>query len=86
VTVTTSDPAGSAAGLRAAFDLTAQVIDNIVRVERADGHRFVPQLVEKFPGWVETVQVGRPDAGGCFREAHRPPVLGGEKLDEIQRG
>jgi ABC-2 type transport system ATP-binding protein len=66
VTVTTSDPAGLAAGLRAAFDLTAQVIDNVVRVERADGHRFVPQLVEKFPGLVETVQVGRPTLEDVF--------------------
>ncbi len=66
VSVTTSDPAALVAGLRAAFDITAGVFDNVVRVERADGHRFVPQLVEKFPGLIESVQVGRPTLEDVF--------------------
>lgn len=66
ITVTGPDPAGLAAGLKSAFDLAAQVIDNAVRVEREDGHRFVPQLVEKFPGLVETVRVGRPTLEDVF--------------------
>lgn len=66
ITVTGPDPAGLAAGLTSAFGLAARVFDNVVRVERADGHRFVPQLVEKFPGLVETVQVGRPTLEDVF--------------------
>lgn len=53
-------------GIRSAFGLTAQIIGNTVRLEQADGHRFVPQLVEKFPGLVETVQVGKPTLEDVF--------------------
>lgn len=66
ITVTGPDPDGLAAGLLSAFGLAARVFDNTVRVEREDGHRFVPQLVEKFPGLVETVQVGRPTLEDVF--------------------
>ena len=35
-----------------------QEIDGAVRIEREEGHRFIPQLVEAFPGLIETVHVG----------------------------
>lgn len=66
VTVTTSDPARLIEGVRLKFGLTATEMDGAVRIEREEGHRFVPQLVEAFPGLIETVQVGKPTLEDVF--------------------
>lgn len=66
VTVTTADPARLIEGVRMNFGLTATEMDGAVRIEREEGHRFVPQLVEAFPGLIETVQVGKPTLEDVF--------------------
>ena len=66
VTVTTPDPARLIAGIKATFGLVAAEMDGAVRIERLEGHRFVPQLVEAFPGLIETVQVGKPTLEDVF--------------------
>lgn len=66
VTVTTSDPQRLIAGIHSTFGLVATEMDGAVRIEREDGHRFIPQLVEAFPGFIETVQVGKPTLEDVF--------------------
>lgn len=73
VTVTTSHAARLIEGVRLSFGLAATEMDGAVRIERSEGHRFVPQLVEAFPGLIETVQVGKPTLEDVFvlRTGHR---------------
>lgn len=66
VTVTTSSPMKLMDGVRSVFGLVATEMDGAVRIERLEGHRFVPQLVEAFPGLIETVQVGKPTLEDVF--------------------
>lgn len=66
VTVTTSAPMKLMDGVRSTFGLVATQVDGAVRIERLEGHRFVPQLVEAFPGLIETVQVGKPTLEDVF--------------------
>lgn len=66
VTVTTSSPMKLMDGVRTTFGLAATEMDGAVRIERLEGHRFVPQLVEAFPGLIETVQVGKPTLEDVF--------------------
>ncbi len=66
VTVTTSSPMKLMDGVRSTFGLVATEMDGAVRIERLEGHRFVPQLVEAFPGLIETVQVGKPTLEDVF--------------------
>lgn len=66
VTVTTSDTRRLIAGVQATFGLVATEMDGAVRIEREEGHRFIPQLVEAFPGLIETVQVGKPTLEDVF--------------------
>lgn len=66
VTVTTSSPMKLMDGVRSVFGLVAAEMDGAVRIERLEGHRFVPQLVEAFPGLIETVQVGKPTLEDVF--------------------
>jgi ABC-2 type transport system ATP-binding protein len=66
VTVTSSDTARLVEGIRASFGLEVTAMDGVVRIERRDGHRFIPPLVEAFPGLIETVQVGKPTLEDVF--------------------
>ncbi len=49
------------------FRVKAEVADGGVRVEREGGHRFVSELIEAFPGEIESVSVGRPTLADVFQ-------------------
>lgn len=66
IRVHTSRPEEIAQGLKNSGDGAVSVVDGTVRIERRDGHRFIPQLVEKFPGAVEAVSVGKPTLEDVF--------------------
>jgi ABC-2 type transport system ATP-binding protein len=46
--------------VRARFGLEGAVVDGCLRLERARGHELVRDLVEAFPGEVQTVTYGKP--------------------------
>jgi ABC-2 type transport system ATP-binding protein len=55
------------------FGLAAQVIGGKVRLEREQGHRFVTEVVEAFPGEIDSISVGKPNLEDVFihRTGHR---------------
>ena len=55
------------------FVVGPTVLENKVRVEREQGHRFLTDVVEAFPGMVESVSVARPTLEDVFidRTGHR---------------
>jgi ABC-2 type transport system ATP-binding protein len=67
------DPASLAQRIRDQFGLDAQVLQQKVRVERENGHRFVTDVVEAFPGQIEAVSVSKPTLEDVFihRTGHR---------------
>ncbi|MCG3205111.1 MAG: Daunorubicin/doxorubicin resistance ATP-binding protein DrrA [Elusimicrobia bacterium] len=48
------------------FGLTPILIDNTLRIEMAEGHKFIPKLVESFPGLIKAVSVGKPTLEDVF--------------------
>jgi len=42
------------------------VVDGVVRVEKSQGHVFIPQLVEAFPGLIDSVTLGKPTLEDVF--------------------
>ncbi|HUJ94035.1 MAG TPA: ATP-binding cassette domain-containing protein [Terriglobales bacterium] len=62
-----------AAEIRKRFGLDAQVLDNQVRLEREEGHRFITDLVEAFPGEIQAVSVSKPTLEDVFihRTGHK---------------
>ncbi len=55
------------------FILSPTVLGNTVRLERKDGHKFVTEVVEGFPGLVEGISVSKPSLEDVFiqRTGHR---------------
>jgi ABC-2 type transport system ATP-binding protein len=64
--------------IREKFQLPAEALDGVVRLERRRGHEFVPQLIEAMPGLIDSVSVGKPTledvfihvTGRLFRDEH----------------
>ncbi|MCE9603977.1 MAG: ABC transporter ATP-binding protein [Planctomycetia bacterium] len=73
LTIETDEPERLIAGLQERFGFAARRIDDTVRIEQADGHRWVAQVVEAFPGAVKSVTLGKPTLEDVFinRTGHR---------------
>lgn len=55
------------------FIVSPAVLGNTVRLEREQGHKFVTDVVEAFPGLVESISVAKPSLEDVFiqRTGHR---------------
>ncbi len=59
--------------IRAKFHVDATVMDQHVRLEIENGHRFVPDVVEAFPGEIQSLSVSKPTLEDVFihRTGHK---------------
>jgi len=59
--------------VRFRFHVEATVMGNQVRIEREGGHRFVPDVVEAFPGEIQAASVSKPALEDVFihRTGHK---------------
>lgn len=59
--------------IRDRFDISTQVLAGQVRLERENGHRFITDVVEAFPGEIEAVSVSKPSLEDVFirRTGHK---------------
>ncbi len=55
------------------FNIATQVLQGQVRIEREHGHRFITEVVEAFPGDIDSVSVSKPSLEDVFirRTGHR---------------
>jgi ABC-2 type transport system ATP-binding protein len=62
-----------AEGIRARFHVEAQVLEDQVRMERENGHRFITDVMEAFPGEIEAISVSKPTLEDVFirRTGHK---------------
>ena len=66
VVLETADPLTLAAGIAERFGLQTTVRDGQVRVEIENGHRFIAEAVEAFPGAVSSVELHKPTLEDVF--------------------
>jgi ABC-2 type transport system ATP-binding protein len=66
VVLETEDTASLAGRIQRRFGLEAKVMDGQVRVEIENGHRFITEVVEAFPGTVESVALHKPTLEDVF--------------------
>lgn len=59
--------------IRARFNVNAQVLGGQVRLERENGHRFITDVVEAFPGEIQAISVSKPALEDVFihRTGHK---------------
>jgi ABC-2 type transport system ATP-binding protein len=67
------DPQSLADRIRIKFQVDATVMNERVRLEIENGHHFVPEVVEAFPGEIESLSVSKPTLEDVFihRTGHR---------------
>ena len=66
VVLETADAKSLAAGIEQRFGLRPAIRDGQVRVEIENGHRFIAEVVEAFPGAVESVGLHKPTLEDVF--------------------
>jgi ABC-2 type transport system ATP-binding protein len=73
VLLDTLDAEALAEKIRIRFRLHPQVIEGQIRIERENGHRFITDVVEAFPGEVEAISVSKPALEDVFirRTGHK---------------
>lgn len=66
VNVGTRDPEHLCGQIEKKFGVKVTVVDQTLRIERPRGHEFIPELVEAFPGEIDSVSVGKPTLEDVF--------------------
>ena len=66
-------PDSLAERIRARFNLDVQVLGGQIRLERLNGHRFITDVVEAFPGEIQAISVSKPALEDVFihRTGHK---------------
>ena len=67
------DAESMAERIRARFNVDAKVLGGQVRLEQDNGHRFITDVVEAFPGEIESISVSKPALEDVFihRTGHK---------------
>ncbi|HLX12562.1 MAG TPA: ABC transporter ATP-binding protein, partial [Bacteroidota bacterium] len=52
--------------IAARFKTSAKTVDGTVRIERSNGHEFIPELVQAFPGQIESITLAKPTLEDVF--------------------
>ncbi len=81
LTVCTADPAELALRVAERFGGHAEVLNGAVRIERDKGHEFVTDLIEAFPGQIDSVTVGKPTLEDVFVHLTGHRLLGADHAD-----
>lgn len=73
ISITTPETEAVSRLIRDSFGGAPQVIGRTVRIERPNGHEFVPQLVRAFPGRIDSVTCSKPTLEDVFiqKTGHR---------------
>jgi ABC-2 type transport system ATP-binding protein len=66
VVLETADSAALAQQIEMRFGLTPSVMNGVLRVEIANGHRFITEVVEAFPGAIDSVSLHKPTLEDVF--------------------
>jgi ABC-2 type transport system ATP-binding protein len=73
ITIQTDRPAELSASIAQRFNCQPAVVDGAVRLEQADGHQWIPKLVEAFTAEIQSITLGKPTLEDVFidRTGHR---------------
>ena len=64
--IETDRPEHVSATLASNFGMAPVIVDGVVRIEQAEGHVWVPRLVEALPGEIRSIRLGQPTLEDVF--------------------
>ncbi|MBI4369918.1 MAG: ATP-binding cassette domain-containing protein [Elusimicrobia bacterium] len=73
ITLASADPQGLKKFIAEKFSDNAQIVDQTVRLERAQGHLIIPQIISSYPGTISSATLSKPTLEDVFihRTGHR---------------
>ncbi len=66
IALTSKDPEILSKQIAETFDLKPTVLNGSVRIEKTNGHAFIAQLIEAFPGTIDSVTLAKPTLEDVF--------------------
>jgi ABC-2 type transport system ATP-binding protein len=66
VVLETTDPSDLSQKIEARFGVQPSIMDRVLRIEIGNGHRFITEVVEAFPGAIESVALHKPTLEDVF--------------------
>ncbi len=66
ILIAARDPESLSPRIAGRFGVRVEIVDARLRIERARGHEFIPELVEAFPGEIDAVTFGKPTLEDVF--------------------
>jgi ABC-2 type transport system ATP-binding protein len=66
VVLETGDPAALAPRVEERFAVRPSILDGTLRIEIENGHRFITEVVEAFPGLIQSVALHKPTLEDVF--------------------
>jgi ABC-2 type transport system ATP-binding protein len=69
ITMTSHDVPALRRRIMDEFGVEGEEVEGVLRIERPRGHEFVPALVERLPGLVDSVSIGKPTLEDVFIHA-----------------
>ena len=69
ITLTSHDLPALRSQIKAEFQLEPEEVEGVLRIERPRAHEFIPDLVERLPGLIDSVSIGKPTLEDVFIHA-----------------
>lgn len=66
ISISSREPETLRARIKEKFGVDAACVEETLRLERPEGHVFIPQLVEAFPGLISSVSLSKPTLEDVF--------------------
>jgi ABC-2 type transport system ATP-binding protein len=66
ISIVSREPEALARILKEKLDISLELIDGVLRIERSRGHEFVPRIIEAAPQRVDSISVGKPTLEDVF--------------------
>jgi ABC-2 type transport system ATP-binding protein len=66
VSISAREPEQLREKIQSRFGVGVAMVDRVLRIERPRAHEFIPELVEAFPGAIDSVSVGKPTLEDVF--------------------
>jgi ABC-2 type transport system ATP-binding protein len=66
ISITSNTASALCEQIKSRFGGSPYMVENTIHIEKSNGHSFIPQLVESFPGQIESITLSKPTLEDVF--------------------